>query len=287
MRPGTEQPSPHTRRKSSVTEADRHVAVPAAPTTFFLASESDLHKAMNAATTTTTNPTGIPNSSTRDDNKMMSDNAAASTHGVLCLGEAFGAKNTLHEEDEREDNDNDGIYRLFRRKRKASKSEPSPDASPVVQTMKDTHETDVMNPSSNTGITNVSPIPNTSPLRHARHIHQLTESLPLTPLMTCEHTPLDSAFPSTPKSGSFRSLRLSDEDDGLTEDNASQAIAPSDDEDGHQPAEQKSLMDNMGSSMPELVMPSLSMPTRRPFTARGRMMGRLKVCVAGAKGTSS
>ncbi len=278
MRPGTEQPLPHVRRKSSVTEVDRHIVAPAAPTTFFLASESDLHKAMNAPSTA--NTPGIPNSSTCDDSKM-SDTAAASTHGVSSFGEAFGPKNTLHGEDEREDNDNDGIYRLFRRKRKASKSDSSPDASPAAaQTTDSSSQTDLTNPSPNTGITNVSPILNTSPLRHAR---QLTESRPLTPLMTGEHTPLDSAFPSTPKSGSFKSLRLSDEDDGLTEDNTSQAIAPSDDEDGHQPVEQN----DMGSSMPELVMPSLSMPSRRPFTTRGRMMGRLKVCVAGAKGASS
>lgn len=208
----------------------------------------------------------------------MGDTAAASTHGVSSLGEALGPKNTLHGEDEREDNDNDGIYRLFRRRRKASTSDASPDASPAAQTT-DSSQTDVANPPPNTGITNVSPILNTSPLRHAR---QLAESRPLTPLMTGEHTPLDSAFPSTPKSGSFKSLRLSDEDDGLTEDNTSQAIAPSDDEDGHQPVGPN----DMGSSMPELVMPSLSMPSRRPFTARGRMMGRLKVCVAGAKGAS-
>ena len=238
-----------------------------------------MHKAMNA--TSTANASGIPSSSTRDDN-MMSDNEAVSTG----LGEAFGTKNTLHGDDEREDNDNDGIYRLFKRKRKASKSDPSPDASPAAQSTKDPSETDVTNSSSNTGITNASPTLNTSPHRHARHIPQLTESRPLTPLMTGEHTPLDSAFPSTPKSGSFRSLRLSDEDDGLTEDNASQAIAPSDDEDGHQSIQRETLVDDMGGSMPELVMPSLSMPSRRPFTARGRMMGRLKVCVAGGKGTS-
>lgn len=267
-----------------MTDVDRNGIVPAAPTTFFLASESDVHKAMNAGSTV--NAAGIPSSSTHDDTKI-SDNVAARTSGVQSLGEALGNKDTLRGEDEREGNDNDGIYRLFRRKRKASKSEPSPNASPSPQTTtKDPTEVDVANPSPVAGTMNASPALNASPPRHARHTPQLTESRPLTPLMTGQHTPLDSAFPSTPKSGSFRSLRLSDEDDGLTEDNASQAIAPSDDEDGHQPAQQESLVDDMGSSMPELVMPSLSMPSRRPFTARGRMMGRLKVCVAGAKGSS-
>jgi hypothetical protein len=36
--------------------------------------------------------------------------------------------------------------------------------------------------------------------------------------------------------------------------------------------------------MPQLVMPSLAMPSRRPFTERGKQMGRLKVAVAGAHG---
>jgi hypothetical protein len=31
-------------------------------------------------------------------------------------------------------------------------------------------------------------------------------------------------------------------------------------------------------------MPSLSMPSRRPFTERGKQMGRLKIAVAGANG---
>lgn len=41
----------------------------------------------------------------------------------------------------------------------------------------------------------------------------------------------------------------------------------------------------MGSdSMPQLIMPSLRMPSRRPFTDRGKAMGRLKVVIAGASG---
>ena len=36
--------------------------------------------------------------------------------------------------------------------------------------------------------------------------------------------------------------------------------------------------------MPQLVMPSIAMPARRPFTERGRRMGRLRVMVVGPKG---
>lgn len=34
----------------------------------------------------------------------------------------------------------------------------------------------------------------------------------------------------------------------------------------------------------ELVMPSIRMPQRRPFTERGRDVGRLKIMVAGPSG---
>lgn len=37
------------------------------------------------------------------------------------------------------------------------------------------------------------------------------------------------------------------------------------------------------ASIPQLVMPSLSMPQRRPFTARGNDMGRFRVLVMGPK----
>jgi GTPase SAR1 family protein len=40
----------------------------------------------------------------------------------------------------------------------------------------------------------------------------------------------------------------------------------------------------LSSGAPELVMPSLAMPDRRPLTERGKKMGRLRVCVAGRKG---
>lgn len=35
---------------------------------------------------------------------------------------------------------------------------------------------------------------------------------------------------------------------------------------------------------PQLVMPSIRMPSRRPFTARGKQMGNFKILIAGSKG---
>lgn len=220
-----------------------------------------------------TGPSSAAGPSRMDESKV-GDKDTASSFGVQsiedALTDAFGDKSKTGKEEEAEERGNDGIYRLFRRKRKSSKSDPLPEAT------KPQDETEVRNPSPAAAVRNVSP---SKPARQ----NPATPSQPLTPLLTGNHTPLDSAPPSTPKSGSLRSLRLSDEDDGLTEDNASQAIAPSDDEEAED-ADQSSAMQNMSSSMPELVMPSLSMPSRRPFTPKGRAMGRLKVAVAGSRG---
>jgi hypothetical protein len=38
-------------------------------------------------------------------------------------------------------------------------------------------------------------------------------------------------------------------------------------------------------SFPQLVMPSIQMPSRRPFTTKGKAMGKLKIMVAGESGT--
>lgn len=113
-----------------------------------------------------------------------------------------------------------------------------------------------------------------------------TLSLPLTPVDP--HSPTSESLPpSTPKSvGSMKSLHLSD-DDGSADEATSQALASSvDDGDRSQRNGQKQ---NPSQSMsedfiPQLVMPSIRMPRRRPFTERGKNMGNLKVMVVGQKG---
>jgi hypothetical protein len=88
----------------------------------------------------------------------------------------------------------------------------------------------------------------------------------------------ESAIPSTPRSVSIQSFRLSDEESGADEA-ASQAIVSSEDDEEDT---------NIGESgnFPQLVMPSLQMPSRRPFTEKGKNMGRLKVLIAGEAGMS-
>jgi hypothetical protein len=99
------------------------------------------------------------------------------------------------------------------------------------------------------------------------------DSTPLTPLLLPSH---HTSAPSSPKSTSTRSLRKSDEE-SINDETGSQAIASS----GEDEAEaQSTLMD----SAPQLIMPSIKMPSRRPFTQRGKGIGRLKILIAGSQG---
>lgn len=119
--------------------------------------------------------------------------------------------------------------------------------------------------------------PSTSHIRPRRQ-SPCTASLPLTPLSLASPAP-GSSLPSSPKSGSSRSLRQSDED-SVADDTGSQAIVSSGEEDV-EPAQ------GVRDSTPQLVMPSIKMPSRRPFTERGKNMGRLKILIAGDTGMSS
>ncbi|KAF7190317.1 Septin-7 [Pseudocercospora fuligena] len=98
-------------------------------------------------------------------------------------------------------------------------------------------------------------------------------SQPLTPLRLSPRP--ESTIPSEIRSGSPKSLRLSDEESSIADEGHSQAVlSSSGDEEGHNLHAQ---------NMPQLVMPSLAMPIRRPFTELGRRMGRARILVVGPK----
>ena len=84
-----------------------------------------------------------------------------------------------------------------------------------------------------------------------------------------------SSIPSSPKSSSNRSFRTSDEESVY--EGGSQAIASSEEDEADLPSE-------IRDSAPQLIMPSIRMPSRRPFTDRGKNMGRLKILIAGDSG---
>lgn len=121
------------------------------------------------------------------------------------------------------------------------------------------------------------------PLRMSkRKLSSRTTSTPLTPLNVEAPSPLPtSAIPSTPTSVSLHSLKLSDED-SVIDEAGSQVVASSGEEEDDVDTRQSA-----SSSLPQLVMPSIQMPTRKPFTTKGKTMGKLKILVAGRAGKLS
>ncbi|EEP77051.1 predicted protein [Uncinocarpus reesii 1704] len=101
---------------------------------------------------------------------------------------------------------------------------------------------------------------------------EVAPSLPLTPLLV--GSPAVGSISGSPKSTSTRSLRRSDEISFL-DGASSRAVESSDEEHPHGSSEPQ-------FHAPQLVMPSIKMPSRRPFTERGKSLGRLKVMIAGS-----
>ncbi|CAL3964936.1 unnamed protein product [Diplocarpon coronariae] len=89
-------------------------------------------------------------------------------------------------------------------------------------------------------------------------------------------TPLSYGSPAPPSPLSSPGSRRNSVAGSLMDDVASQAIQSSGEEDKDMGSE---MVDS--GSAPQLVMPSIKMPSRRPFTERGKNMGRLKVLIAG------
>jgi len=121
----------------------------------------------------------------------------------------------------------------------------------------------------------VSPLntADSSPRKLPRRFSPLSASHSLTSLSQASQD-LGLSSPSSPKSISNRSSRPSDEES--MDEGGSQAIASSEDE------AEVSL--EVGDSAPQLIMPSIKMPSRRPFTTRGKDIGRLKILIAGDTG---
>jgi hypothetical protein len=100
-------------------------------------------------------------------------------------------------------------------------------------------------------------------------------------------TPLRASDASTPRSPSVKSVRLSDEEGSIIDDTASQALHSSSEDDdvfADDTLIESTSPTMPASSIPQLVMPSISMPARRPFTERGKRVPRLRIMVAGPSG---
>jgi hypothetical protein len=110
-------------------------------------------------------------------------------------------------------------------------------------------------------------------------------SRPLTPLGT--YTPdITSSLPSSPKSFSSRSFKPLD-DISIADDISSQAIASGGEDEEEAGEDLSNHPDGAHDTSSQLIMPSIRMPSRRPFTDRGKRYGRFKILIAGANGTWS
>lgn len=104
---------------------------------------------------------------------------------------------------------------------------------------------------------------------------QPTGTSPLTPLLLASPA-TGLSLPSSPRSMSSKSLRQ-DDSDSMVDDVASQAIVSSEED-------EMDVAVDASQIAPQLIMPSIKMPSRRPFTERGKDMGRLKILIAGGSG---
>ncbi|KAL1866225.1 hypothetical protein Daus18300_006889 [Diaporthe australafricana] len=145
--------------------------------------------------------------------------------------------------------------------RKAGSAEPEP--NPAKHTAQSDRES--ISTSDPTDADDISLMSDTAPSRLNLPGPTSNLSQPITPLML--------ATPGSPSAISD-SMSVS-----FSEDIASQALSMSQD---LEPMEASEMMDS--GSAPQLVMPSIKMPSRRPFTDGGKRIGRLKVLVAGDSG---
>ncbi|KAI9687974.1 MAG: hypothetical protein M1820_010372 [Bogoriella megaspora] len=247
-----EEPSSSYPRKPSISGAPQIRPGEDAPTTFFLKKEEEMDP-----------PSSI------NDNEASTETVGGvqdSSYGVESLEDAIGSSQLL----EQVDNQNMGSKSTILGKRKSPKNPVHPNIIAAAQRI-------ISSESPRSGlISSQTPSPRTG-----RRSSQASISQPLTPLRLSPT--IDSAAPSTPKTSSIRSVRLSDDEESVVEDSASQAVDSSNEDEEAESIRGK--QDISAGPTPELVMPSIKMPTRRPFTERGKQLGKLKILVAGPTGS--
>nr|OQO31028.1 hypothetical protein B0A51_03734 [Rachicladosporium sp. CCFEE 5018] len=251
------------------------------PMTFFLRSEADMDKAelrRGRKTSRGSEQTSKLDISPSPTAGKVND----STYGVQSLEDALsesantcGTSSTLSRVDS---NTSDPSTSLASRKRKAGNPVHPSILAAGNRIISSEH-------SSSQASTSGSPIslrsaesPFRTHLRRASNSSINLMSQPLTPLRLSPHP--ESAMPSTPRSASMKSFRLSDEEASVASETHNQAVQSSNEDE-----DELAVLPVSSEADPQLVMPSLTLPSRRPFTDRGRHMGRLKVMVVGPSGS--
>lgn len=245
------------------------------PTTFFLRSEKELEKSMQQGE----DRSGEDSPSLPSENASMTASVADTSFGVTSLEDAMSAALDSTTLPVRADpNDASGSSApnspAGRKRKVGNPVHPKIYAAGqrIVSHEQMPTQTSAPSPASLKSID--------SPFRSTQRRGSVSSSVHLTPLRMSPQP--ESTLPGTPRSNSVRSFRLSDEEASIASDTGSQAIQSSSGEE--EDAELSMPAVSGPEPEPRLVMPSIAMPTRRPFTQRGRNMGRMRIMVAGACG---
>lgn len=265
--------SPARPRKSPLTytPASLEAGARSPPTTFFLRSEREMQRTMTSPTADSSPEETLPTTNTLED----------SSFGVQSLNDALDEASGRTSPSQPTKAEGRAIESLS-----PSTGKRRNPVHPKIAAAAHRILTSEGASSRTSSVSSINrPCSSTSPLRgHLRSASRTSRNQSFTSLHL-NHRNLGS---STPRSASVRSLALSDDDGSMLDDSGSQALQSSSDEEDEiggnlstTPDLAQARAEETASSMPHLVMPSLSMPQRRPFTARGNAMGRLKVLVMG------
>ncbi|TLD33924.1 hypothetical protein PspLS_00432 [Pyricularia sp. CBS 133598] len=123
--------------------------------------------------------------------------------------------------------------------------------------------------------------PGSTPLNCSRPHQQQPMSTPMTPILLGVSGPGSTFSGLSSRRDSLSAGSLSEELGsmaGASEEGSAVDEGVDDGDPGATP------MEHSAATAPQLVMPSIKMPSRRPFTEEGKAIGRLKVLIAGEKG---
>ena len=247
MRPGADALAGRTRKDLDVTTPipESH----ALPTSFFMATEEMIGRA----------------------NAISTDPGSDSTFGVRSLQETvcnIGADSGSGEEDNHDDDDDNEEEKDGKndegKKGKGLKRRST--LNPIFSA-RDSSPEDLENVSPKSGDSS-QPHPDPGSPSYPSGSQSLTS-------LSQASLAQGLSLPSSPKSTSTRSPSHSDED-SLNEGGSQAILSSEDDEVDHLRQTQEAA--------PQLIMPSIKMPSRRPFTERGKDIGRLKILIAGDAG---
>ncbi|KAK4996125.1 hypothetical protein LTR66_004182 [Elasticomyces elasticus] len=302
---GADARASHPRKSSLVNSPPLFIPAHSAPTTFFLKSEKDM--LADGTMEEAASEMGQEKHAARDSStgfEILQD----STYGVQSLEDAIGAAlpeptlsrrlsissmNSSNATGGASDPDPDPSV-LAGRKRKAGNPIHPTIAAMGQRILSSEHH--AQRPSSATSPVQVHS--SGSPFREYGHLRRGSNVSGAPSLSPLRLSPAPESGLGTPhRPNSVRSFQLSDEEGSLGDETSSQNIQSSS---GEEEDEEEVLLESgdgrpdtarlrpgiedQADSLPELVMPSIAMPARRPFTEKGKRMGRLKIMIVGRRG---